>query len=323
MKNLLISIFLMLSIILLRLVDWLQTFFGDVTMEKIIFHLNVPIEGADNRIALKAIFYVIVPSVAIAIFIFLILIINEKIKDLYKNYGSLSLNKIVKPIPYLKKIIVSFIIIILGLTIYSFDKNFGALEYVKAQNINSLFIEENYIYPDSQMLTFPEEKRNLIYIYLESIENTFADTSSGGAYKDNYIPELTELAKKNISFSNTEKLGGYQEIAGTGWTMASMFSQSTGLPLKLPIQGNEMSSYSEFFPGVVSIGDILESNGYKNYLMIGSDSKFGGRKNFYQQHGNYEIFDYYTAIDRGLIESDYHVWWDLKTVNCLNSQKMS
>ena len=39
--------------------------------------------------------------------------------------------------------------------------------------------------------------------------------------------------------------------------------------------------------------EILEYNGYNNYFMIGSDAEFGGRKSFFETHGNYTIYDYY------------------------------
>ena len=44
--------------------------------------------------------------------------------------------------------------------------------------------------------TFPEEKRNLIYIYLESMETTYFNKDEGGALEVNIIPELYELAQK-------------------------------------------------------------------------------------------------------------------------------
>lgn len=91
--------------------------------------------------------------------------------------------------------------------------------------------------------------------------------------------------------------------------MAAMFSQSTGLPLKLPIGGNEMSKFEEFLPGAVSIGDILNEQGYNNTLMIGSDATFGGRQLFYKQHGDYDIFDYNRALEQKLIPEGYKVWW--------------
>lgn len=59
----------------------------------------------------------------------------------------------------------------------------------------------------------------------------------------------------------------------------------------------------------IQFGEVLEKNGYKNYLMIGSDSTFGGRKSYFEQHGNYEIFDVNTAIETGKMSNDDYVWW--------------
>ena len=42
--------------------------------------------------------------------------------------------------------------------------------------------------------------------------------------------------------------------------------------------------------------------------MIGSDGDYGGRKDYFK-HGNYEVDDYYWAINEGLIDKDYRVWW--------------
>ena len=40
-------------------------------------------------------------------------------------------------------------------------------------------------------LTFPDKKRNLIYIFLESMENTYSSKENGGNYKEDLIPELS------------------------------------------------------------------------------------------------------------------------------------
>ena len=64
-----------------------------------------------------------------------------------------------------------------------------------------------------------------------------------------------------------------------------MVSQSAGLPLKVISDGNSYGSNKSFLPGIVSIGDILEKNGYNQALMIGSSALFGGREYFYKLHG--------------------------------------
>ena len=55
--------------------------------------------------------------------------------------------------------------------------------------------------------SFPEKKRNLIYIFLESMENTYMSKLDGGAYDINYIPDLTALAEENLNFSHTDQVG--------------------------------------------------------------------------------------------------------------------
>ena len=182
--------------------------------------------------------------------------------------------------------------------------------YANNQSEYSTFIDDNYVDPRDVTLTFPEQKRNLIYIFLESMEMTYSDTASGGAFDTDVIPELTELSKQNESFSGRQPDadGGYA-MPGATWTIGAMFAQSTGLPLNIPIEQNSMNTQDSFFPDIISIGDILESAGYSQTLMIGSDAEFGGRKLFYESHGDYDIFDYNYAAENSLIPEGYRVWW--------------
>ena len=85
--------------------------------------------------------------------------------------------------------------------------------------------------------------------------------------------------------------------------------QTSGLPLNISIDGNDMDTQDNFFPEIITIGDILESAGYSQTLMLGSDATFGGRRNYFTQHGNYNIKDYNYGIEQGWIPEDYKVWW--------------
>ena len=76
-------------------------------------------------------------------------------------------------------------------------------EYIKNQMTDSDFINLYYVSPAETELVFPEKKRNLIYIFLESVETTYADEESGGGFSFNCIPELTEIATNYVSFSGT------------------------------------------------------------------------------------------------------------------------
>ena len=96
-------------------------------------------------------------------------------------------------------------------------------------------------------------------------------------------------------------------MPGATWTIGAMFAQSTGLPMNIPIEKNSMNTQESFFPGIVSIGDILEDAGYSQTLMIGSDAEFGGRKLFYEKHGDYNIIDYKYALENNMIPYGYNV----------------
>lgn len=175
----------------------------------------------------------------------------------------------------------------------------------------SRVFEEEYRDPGTTSVTFPAEKRNLIYIFMESMETSFLSTEQGGALSDNVIPELYALAQQNINFSHNSDVGGFAGVSGDSWTIGAMVSQTAGVPLKLPpgVDGNDYGSDSSFLPGLTSITDLLHSNGYYQTLMVGSDASFGGRKQYYEQHGVDQICDLFTAREDGIIPEDYKVWW--------------
>ena len=86
--------------------------------------------------------------------------------------------------------------------------NLDIVSFVRDAVQESDFISENYVDPNEVKLEFPEKKRNLIYIYLESMEVTYADKSIGGAFDVNVIPELAQIALNNESFSKKDCING-------------------------------------------------------------------------------------------------------------------
>lgn len=90
--------------------------------------------------------------------------------------------------------------------------------------------------------------------------------------------------------------------------------QTLGVPINENLVSNDTlnanwESDNNYLPGVWTIGDILNAEGYNQEFMIGSDGKFAGRSSYFIGHGDYNIFDYYTVIDKGLIDEDYFEWW--------------
>lgn len=182
--------------------------------------------------------------------------------------------------------------------------------YILHSQTDEDFIAETYVDPAAVEISFPEKKRNLIFVYLESMETSYTDKAHGGSFDTSFIPELTEIALQAESFSGEDGVlnGGYS-MPDTTWTTGAMVAQTSGLPLKIPIDGNAMSSQEAFFPGVVALGDILDDAGYRQVLFIGSDAAFGARKFYFESHRNYEMLDYLYAKEKKWIPEDYAQWW--------------
>lgn len=201
-------------------------------------------------------------------------------------------------------------VLALGWALRSLYVNLRVGEYVQLRRNPTTIYEDRYVDPAAVSITPPAQKKNLIYIYLESMETSYASTEAGGHQPEhNYIPNLTTLALENLSFSNSEQLGGFRAVRGTTWTMGAIFAATSGLPFSFPVGENAMNRHAEFASGCTTLGDILADSGYRNVFLCGSDATFGGRRLYYQQHGNYDIYDLFTAREEGYIPQDYKVWW--------------
>lgn len=200
------------------------------------------------------------------------------------------------------------VLLLMG-SLFFVEKSLDISGYVRALTQQTTLYEDYYVDPLSVEIQLRGSKKNLIYIYLESMETTYASADVGGKQEINYIPNLTKLAGDNVSFSDKDGLGGFRSSNGDGWTMGALFASTSGLPFAFPTDGNTMDKREVFAGGVTTLGDILESEGYHQEFLCGSDGDFAGRKSYFQQHGNYDVFDYYTAKELGYIEDDYYVWW--------------
>ncbi len=283
-----------LSVLLALSVRWMFATWTNLSMDELVYHLTAPLDGTNTDMIWDYVRVCAVPTILVIFFLILILIAWRKKEKVHLFRGIINLVALVG------------IIVMLGYT----WTELGVGDYLKDQNTESKFIEDEYVDPTDVEVVFPEQKRNLIYIFLESMETTYSDVSHGGGFDVNVIPELTDIAQSNEDFSGSEtKLNGAYALPYTTWTMGAMFAQTSGLPLKNNLENNDMVTQSRFFADTTCFGDILEDNGYSNTLLIGSDATFGGRRLYFTEHGNYTIYDHGYAQDNGLIPDDYEVWW--------------
>ena len=285
-------ILVFLAVLIASSILWMFRTWTNLNMNELMFHLQSSVEGTDMGIIKSYIFSCLIFSIVVTGILVVIYLIGKKKRRLilWISLGSM--------------------ICVAAVTIGYMWERLGITAYAKNQTTSSSFIEDNYVDPSSVTLTFPEKKRNLIYIFLESMENTYSSEEYGGAFPENVIEELTEISNENENFSGDhETLNGGVPLTGATWTVAAMFGQTSGLPLKIPIESNSMDTQKEFFPGLTTLGDILEEEGYRQTLLIGSEGEFGGRKLYFNEHGNYTVKDYNYCAENGLIPEGYRVFW--------------
>lgn len=283
---------------------WYVRIYGRIGFDSILFTLTGGLGGVDQGLVRSFIWGAAVPCVLCTVLSSLILfwpgkavaIKGKKLLPLSKGSAS----------------VISLVLCICLLLHGAFNSQL--VDYVIAAFSESELYEAEYRDPENVQVTFPEEKRNLIYIMLESMETSYQDTSLGGALPYNLIPELTELAQMNINFSNNDTVGGFREITGASWTVGAMVAHTAGVPLKVP-EGisdwqNGYGKEGEFLPGLKGLTGMLKEQGYYQTLMVGSDANFGGRKTYFETHGIDKVYDLYTAWYDGTVKTGYwNDWW--------------
>lgn len=300
LKKALITIAFFLSFCALFSAHWYITVFGKVGFRSILFTVLAPMKGTANGIVYDWLLKGLLPSVICTFILCLFYFSKTKIKKTIKN----------------------IICIILCLCLWWYGIYTVEIPlFLSGTFTKTELYDQNYASPDTTKITFPTAKRNLIYIVLESMETTYFSKSQGGALEENVIPELYDLANDNINFSHSDDIGGWGFVTNTSWTSASLISQTSGVPLSMPLKYTVPDSDSNFLPSITTLGDILHQNGYNQIVMFGSVASYGGRENYFAQHGIDQILDYETAKRENFIPKDYHAWWGMEDSRLISYAK--
>ena len=285
-----------LSGLIVALIRWVFQTWNHLNADELFYQLKAPMQGTNQDMIWDAVFFCVPWMI---LFLLIIIVVFLLVKDKDGKYFWLTM--------------AGTIIICIGTvagSLYYAWQRLDITAYMENKDKFAGFIDQNYVSPADVKLEFPEKKRNLIYIFLESMEVTYADKENGGGFDVNCIPELTTLAQQNEDFSGSDPaLNGGYDMPSTTWTVAAMFAHTSGLPLSISIGDNEMNTQSEFMPGVVTLGDLLQVSGYNQKLIIGSDATFGGRRLLFSEHGDYDIVDHPYALSIGRLPQGYHEWW--------------
>ena len=283
---------------------WGKEAFGDLSPDQILINLNSPTEGTDPGV------YISLFEGPVLVTVFLTLLFCIVVFSRFKLTYEKTANKTI--ISDLAKRIVCLIlalVILVGGCAYGINQ-FQLMTLYDAYLSASTYIEDNFADPDTTPMTFPEQKRNLIHIYLESMENTFFSKEFGGYFEENLMPDLAQLTQEGYNFSHLDKgFGGPPRSTGGNWSVASFVNQGTGLPMKVPTERNSYGSENNFLPGATALGDILKEQGYAQSVMFGADGTFGGLKFYFESHGDFKVLDINGVKAEGWLPDYYNVWW--------------
>lgn len=153
---------------------------------------------------------------------------------------------------------------------------FGEIQQLVSDGFNKKSDQAQLI-PESFVLVekvdLPEQPKNFVYLFLESLERTYLDET----IFPGLMPNLKALEAKSLSFTNI------QQAYSTNWTISGMTSGLCGMPL-IGSAGNSMSRVDQFLPGASCIGDLLDPYGYELNYLGGASLDFAGKGNFFKSH---------------------------------------
>lgn len=287
--------------------NWYVNTYGQMGFDSILYTLLADLTGVESDLIATFALESLVPAVLCAVFTGLFLFCPFKQRLVLILFQKVKI-RLFPLRRWLSCILCILLALGLMLKAAADTELVGYLEHLSKM---STLYQDAYRDPAATTVTFPETKRNLIYIFLESMECTFFDKEQGGALDGNVIPELYDLAAQNINFSQNDSVGGYYAATGSTWTVGSMVSHTAGIPLKTPpeLGGNDYGGDGTFLPGATSISNILHNNGYYQALMVGSDATFGGRRQYFSTHEIDRIYDINTFWKDGIVENGRYVWW--------------
>ena len=192
---------------------WYFQVYGNIGFDALFYTLFTDFSGVQGGLVLSWVVRGLLPTILCTALVFVLLFVIFYKKGKEKGEQAFFKMRIVS---------LALIIVLFALCFGDASSRSGLTAWVLNSVIKSDIYETEYVDPKDVEIKFPEQKRNLIYIFLESMETTFMPEDKGGANKDNCLPNLYNLAKDNVNFSHNSSVGGGRDIYGATWTAAAM-----------------------------------------------------------------------------------------------------
>ncbi|WP_052185243.1 sulfatase-like hydrolase/transferase [Methylotenera versatilis] len=273
-------------------VIWLRQEFGEVSIDQILYHLEFGSEGlltADQSIIRT--FYnksLLLPLILTIIAMLFNADCFNTIKKLYTTIKVslvqlLSQHKLSKKLIFLPKqyylLTTAFVYALFHFSAFSY--------FVDSMSPNSLDFYAQYYKAPSQTKIIANKPKNLVLIYVESLESTYDNKK---IFNEDLLKNISAHTLGGVSFLKQ------RQITGTSWTMAGIVSTQCGIPLRPVFGGGDRRKNSateltsQFLPNIDCLGDILKKHDYTNVFIGGAALSFAGKGKFFSDHGYDEIW---------------------------------
>lgn len=203
-------------------------------------------------------------------------------------------------------------LVILAAGGYSLMHASGIDERIRA-SMSHQNMADYYVEP---AITGQHERHNLVMIYLESMEDTFADTD---------LFEMNMLEPVQAATADGWERIPRLEQFKHGWTVGGLVATQCGLQLRTVdgllknIRFSDDDEAPQFLPNATCLPEVLGANGYVNVAMIGGDSTQGEMNPYFVQHGYDEVYDLATWKKNG--ETEIRPDWGLSDRRLLELAK--
>ena len=252
---------------------WIKKTFGNqVYYVEIIYNAFVNFEGIKNSPKIyKTEFFLYVINLSIFFSIISILILNKiktKFKIINKKNNLLIVNFF---------LLLSFIFFL-----FQFKFHDYFIAYSKFDQNRSLYKNPNQI-----IFQNPINKKNLIIVYVESLEYIVSDLAK--------IAEFNKLTKKEYSLNpiseldyiKGKKILNFKEAPTTSFSLGGIISSQCSIPF-YPAISTKLKTLNN--KKILCLSDVLNDYGYEQYHFMTVNKKFH-RTDLFMQNHHYKVSD--------------------------------
>ena len=247
------------------LAGWIGRSFGDTSLDQVLWHVRHSEGAAVQMGGIFALEFVVEVLLFPLLFAVLATLLHGALAERMRG----GLRRLLRALPATAG----------GAALVALLMQFSVFSYAAASFGPDRFAE-TYVDPATVRLA-SGKPRNLVLIYLESMEQVYADPALFG--RDLLAP-LARLGGHSFP--------SYQPAPGATWTIAGMVATQCGLPLKVYTESDLRGSDRgrSFMPGATCLGDVLQARGYRNVFMGGAPLSFAGKGAFLRDHGYQEAW---------------------------------